>query len=203
MGDSTLYHWEEAYLSRPPWDVDHPQPVFVGLVKDGEIRPGRVLDVGCGTGENAIFLAQQGCAVSGVDIVPRAVEQAIKKATVRHVKVDFSLCDVLTLGLCFDEGEFDTVIDSGLFHVMTDEERPVYVKQIHRVLKDNGNYFMMCFSDQQPGDWGPRRVSKQEIAQAFTPLFRINYIKDARFDSLIHDGGARAYLVSATKSKKQ
>lgn len=194
-----MYRWEEAYESIPPWDVGHPQPVFVELFKKGEIRPGRILDVGCGTGENAIFLAQNGCSVAGVDIAVRAIERAIRKAAERRVNVDFSLCDVLTLGLCFNEGEFDAVIDSGLFHVMTDEERPVYVKQVYRVLKDNGKYFMMCFSDQQPRTEGPRRISKREIIQAFTPMFKINYIKDARFDSLIHEGGARAYLVSATK----
>lgn len=194
-----MYRWDEAYLSKPPWDVDHPQSVFVGLFNDGEIRPGRVLDVGSGTGENAIFLAQHGCSVAGIDVAVRAVEQAIKKAADRHVDVDFSLCDVLTLGSCFEEGEFDTVIDSGLFHTLTDEERLVYVKQIYRVLKGDGKYFMLCFSDRQPGTEGPRRVSKREIEQTFAPLFRIEYIKDVRFESIINEDGARAFLVSASK----
>jgi hypothetical protein len=70
------------------------------------------------------------------------------------------------------------------------------------VLKDCGNYFMMCFSDKQPGKWGPRRVSKEEIERALTPVFKIKYIRDAAFASFIHEGGAKAYLVSAKKLKK-
>ncbi len=197
-----MYRWEEMYRETPPWDIGRPQPVFVNLFRDGEIKPGRVLDVGCGTGENAMFLAENGCSVAGVDIAHRAIEIAREKAAKRHLHVDFSVCDVLTLGSCFREGEFDTVIDSGLFHALTDEERPVYVKQVYRVLKDGGKYFMMCFSDKEPGEWGPRRVSKEEIIGSFVPLFRINYIKDSAFESLIHEGGAKAYLVSAIKIKK-
>jgi ubiquinone/menaquinone biosynthesis C-methylase UbiE len=190
------------YKTTPPWDIGRPQPVFVKLFRDGEIKPGRILDVGCGTGENAMFLAENGCSVAGVDIAHRAIELAREKAKKRHLQVNFSVCDVLTLGSCFNEGEFDTVIDSGLFHALTDEERPAYVKQVYRVLKDGGQYFMMCFSDKEPGEWGPRRVSKEEIIGSFVPLFRINYIKDSAFESLIHEDGAKAYLVSAMKIKK-
>lgn len=190
------------YKTTPPWDIGRPQPVFVKLFRDGEIRPGRILDAGCGTGENAMFLAENGCSVSGVDIAHRAIELARMKAAERHLNVDFSVCDVLTLGSCFREGEFDTVIDSGLFHTLADEERPVFVRQVYRVLKDGGKYFMMCFSDKQPGEWGPRRVSKPEIKQAFAPWFKINYIEDALFDSLIDEEGEKAYLVFATKIKK-
>jgi ubiquinone/menaquinone biosynthesis C-methylase UbiE len=196
-----LYRWEEMYKGRPPWDIGRPQPVFVRLFRDGEIKQGRVLDVGCGSGENAMFLAENGCSVSGVDIAHRAIELAREKTAKRRLKVDFSVCDVLTLGSCFREGEFDTVIDSGLFHALADEERPVYVKQVYRVLKGDGAYFMMCFSDKEPGEWGPRRVSREEIVRVIEPLFRINYIKDAEFESLTREGRSKAYLVSATKIK--
>ena len=75
------------------------------------------------------------------------------------------------------EAEFDIVIDSGLFHAMTDEERPVFARQIHRVLKPGGKYFMLSFSDKEPEGYGPRRISKAEIKRTFTPLFNIIYIK--------------------------
>jgi len=193
--------WEEMYKGTPPWDTGRPQPAFIALFKAGEIKRGRILDVGCGTGENALFLAENGSTVTGVDIVFQAVRKANEKAVERHVKADFLICDVLKLGACFGEDTFDTVIDSGFFHTLSDEDRPVFVKQLYRVLKSEGDYFMMCFSDKQPGEWGPRRVSKEEIQEALEPLFHIRYIKDAAFESFIHEGGAKAYLVSAIKNK--
>jgi cyclopropane fatty-acyl-phospholipid synthase-like methyltransferase len=101
----------------------------------------------------------------------------------------------------FTEGEFDIVIDSGLFHVMTDEERPVFARQVHRVLKDEGKYFMLCFSDKEPGEYElPRRVSKAEIESTFSSLFNIIYIKDTVFDSLLSPSSRKAYLLSAVRN---
>jgi ubiquinone/menaquinone biosynthesis C-methylase UbiE len=176
--------WDEAYKGTPQWDVGHPQPVFQTLIKGGEINPGRALDIGCGRGENAIMLAMIGCDVTGIDLVEDAISDAKAKAIERHVKVNFIVWDVLQLDRFFMDGEFDIVIDSGLFHVMTDEERPVFVQQVHRVLKAGGKYFMLCFSDKEPEGYGPRRVSKAEIEHTFMPLFNIIYIKD-RHNSII------------------
>jgi cyclopropane fatty-acyl-phospholipid synthase-like methyltransferase len=100
----------------------------------------------------------------------------------------------------FIEAEFDTIIDSGLFNAMTDEERPVFARQIYRVLKPGGKYFMLCFSDKEPGDYGPRRISKAEIERTFTPLFKTIYIKDSSFDSRVGPSSIKAYLVSAIRS---
>ena len=100
----------------------------------------------------------------------------------------------------FTEAEFDIVIDSGLFNAMTDKERPIFAWQIHRVLKPGGKYFMLCFSDKEPGDYGPRRISKAEIEHTFTPLFNIIYIKDASFDSGVGPSSIKAHLLLATKS---
>ena len=124
------------------------------------------------------MLAMIGCDVTGIDLVEDAISDAKAKAIERHVKVNFIVGDVLQLDRFFMDGEFDIVIDSGLFHVMTDEERPVFVQQVHRVLKAGGKYFMLCFSDKGPEGYGPRRVSKAEIEHTFMPLFNIIYIKD-------------------------
>lgn len=193
-------HWDESYKGTPPWDVGHPQPAFQALVKDGEIKPGRALDVGCGRGENAIMLAQSGCDVTGIDLVQDAITDAQAKAIELDVDVKFMVGDVLRMDQLFIEGEFDFVIDSGLFHAMTDEERPVFARQVHRVLKERGKYFMLCFSDAEPGEYGPRRVSKIEIERAFTPFFKIIYIKDAFFDSRFGSGARKAYLLKALKA---
>lgn len=193
-------YWEEAYKGTPPWDVGHPQPVFEALVKDGEIKPGKALDIGCGRGENAIMLAINGCDVTGIDLVEDAISDAKAKAAERHVEVNFIVGDVLRMDQLFEEAEFDIVIDSGLFHAMTDEERPVFARQVYRVLKPVGKYFMMCFSDKEPEGNGPRRISKAEIEHTFTPLFKIIYIKDSAFESRFGPGRREAYLLSAVRS---
>lgn len=192
--------WDEVYKGKPPWDLDYPQPAFQALVKSGEIKPGRALDIGCGRGENAIMLAMNGCDVTGIDLAENAISDAKAKAKERHVEVNFVVEDVLQMDWLFEDGEFDIVIDSGLFHVMTDEERPVFAQQVYRVLKDGGKYFMLCFSDKEPGEYElPRRLSKTEIENTFSPLFDIIYIKDAVYDSLLTPSSRKAYLLSATR----
>ena len=190
--------WDDAYQNTPPWDIGGPQPALVGIVEKGEMKKSRVLDVGCGTGENAIFLAQSGFSAVGVDVARKALETAKSKAAQKRVKVDFRFGDALSLD--FPESHFDNVIDSGLFHTFTDEDRPRFAAEIARVLQSDGRYFMLCFSDKEPTGWGgPRRVTKMEIEQTFSPFFKINYVRDVFFATRIHDNGGKAYLTSATK----
>jgi len=162
------------------------------------VPPGTVLDVGCGTGENAIFYAQNKFTVSGLDLARAAIDQARSKAKERNVKVDFKEGNALALD--FKAGSFDYVTDSGLFHTFNDAQRPLFRDEVARVLKTKGVYFMMCFSDKEPTNWGgPRRVSKEEINKTFSSRFKINYIRDELFTTKIHDKGGRAYLTSATR----
>ena len=193
-----MISWEDAYRTTPPWDIGRPQPAFVGLVQAGELTGNTVLDVGCGTGENAFYLAQNGFSVVGVDLSTRAIVAAKAKAEEGKLKIDFRLANALSLE--FESGRFDNIIDSGLFHTFTDNDRISFAREIARVLTPNGRYFMLCFSDKEPTDWGgPRRITKEEIEITFSPHFNINYIRDAYFATRIHDNGGRAYLTSATK----
>jgi ubiquinone/menaquinone biosynthesis C-methylase UbiE len=193
--------WNDVYKGTPPWDISYPQPAFQALMQSGEIKPGRVLDIGCGRGENAILLAMNGCEVTGIDLAKEAISDAKAKAKERHVKVNFTVGNVLQMDRLFKESEFDIVIDSGLFHVMADEERLLFVQQLYRVLKEGGKYFMLCFSDKEPGEYElPRRLSKAEIKNTFSPLFNIIYIKDVTFDTLLNPSSRKAYLLSATRS---
>jgi SAM-dependent methyltransferase len=193
-----LISWEDAYKTRPPWDIGRPQPAFVELVRAGELNTGRILDVGCGTGENALYLAEKGFSVVGVDLSTRAIDAAKAKATERKLKVDFRIANALSPD--FKNGYFDNAIDSGLFHTFDDSDRVDFVREIARVLKTDGRYFMLCFSDKEPTNWGgPRRITKEEIESTFSVLFNINYIKDACFATRIHNNGGKAYLTSATK----
>jgi cyclopropane fatty-acyl-phospholipid synthase-like methyltransferase len=105
--------------------------------------------------------------------------------------------DALRLG---DIGEqFDTVIDSGLFHVFDDEQRRQYVDSLHAAVRAGGRYFLACFSDRQPGDWGPRRVSEKEILDAFEQGWKVNTIRPEEFDVNLDPPTAVAWLAKITR----
>jgi cyclopropane fatty-acyl-phospholipid synthase-like methyltransferase len=186
--------FNEAYRGSPPWDIGRPQAEFVRIARDREIR-GSVLDIGCGTGENAIFFASMGLEVWGLDAAPRAIGKARSKALERAVRVKFSLGDALHLERL--RQSFDTITDCGLFHVFSDEERGVFVKSLKAALRESGTYFMLCFSDKEPAGWGgPRRVTKSEIKETFASGWKINYVREARFSTTFNDEGGRALLSS-------
>jgi len=158
--------WDGVYESDtpPPWDIGRPQPAFVRLADSG-LLAGRLLDAGCGTGEHALLAAARGADAVGVDLSRRAIEQARRQAAERGLSARFEVADALSLG---QSGRaFDTVIDSGLFHVFDDEQRGRYVAALASVLRPGGACYLMCFSDREPGDWGPRRVREDELGSAF------------------------------------
>ena len=155
-------YFESAYTAVPPWDIGRPQSEFMRLAEAGEIR-GSVLDVGCGTGENALYLASMDHEVWGIDFAPVAIEKAKAKAWERGLEVTLLIWNVLELQSL--KRTFDTIIDSGLFHSLTDTERLLFVHSLTKVLEPGGTYFMLCFSEHEPGSWGPRRVTQAEIGQ--------------------------------------
>ena len=181
----------------PAWDIGRPQPAFDRLAKAGGLV-GKVLDAGCGTGEHALLAGSLGHEVVGVDLSERAIELAVSKATERDVKARFLVADALHL---IDLGErFDTVLDCGLFHVLNDDERARYVDSLAAVVPPGGRHHMLCFSDGQPGDWGPRRVTQDEIRAAFADGWELDSIEPAVIDLTWDDGGALAWQVAATRT---
>jgi cyclopropane fatty-acyl-phospholipid synthase-like methyltransferase len=187
--------FNSAYANTPPWDIGRPQQAIVNLVKANEIQ-GSVLDLGCGTGEHALYLAELDHEVWGVDSAPAAIDKAKAKAQERGLEVNFLLHDAIQLRSL--GRTFDTVIDCGLFHTFSDKERPVFAKNLTTVLRPGGTYFMLCFSEHETSPGGPRRVSQAEIRDTFQEGWRMNYIRDTRFESNIHPDGARAWLSSIT-----
>ena len=187
--------FESAYLGTPPWDIGRPQPAIMRLAQARQIT-GSVLDVGCGTGENVLYLAELGFAAMGVDGAPTAISKARAKAKQRGVTAQFEVADALSLSM--PNRRFDSVIDTGLFHVFSDEERDRFRDSLARVVRPGGTYFLMCFSDQQPGDWGPRRVTQAEIRSVFNDGWRVNYIEPSAFD--MNEGQALSWLASISRS---
>ena len=185
--------WNSAYQGSPPWDVGRPQPDFVRLAEAGELA-GRVLDVGCGTGEQVMLAATHGAEAMGVDIAELAIQRAREKAEERGIHATFQVADAMHLDRL--GRQFDVITDSGLFHVFSDDERPAFVTSLRSVLRPGGMYYMMCFSDRQPGDWGPRRVSKAEIRASFADGWSIRSIEPAQFDVAIESERAQAWLAT-------
>jgi 2-polyprenyl-3-methyl-5-hydroxy-6-metoxy-1,4-benzoquinol methylase len=185
--------WNSAYEGSPPWDIGRPQPNFVTLAEAGKLQ-GRVLDVGCGTGEHVMLAASHGAEAMGVDVAELAIERARAKAQQRGISAMFEVGDVLHLDRL--NRQFDVITDSGVFHVFDDEERLLYVNSVRSALRPGGMLYLMCFSDRQPGDWGPRRVSEAELRAAFVDGWSIRAIEPAMFAVTIDDNGAQAWLAT-------
>ena len=120
--------WDVSYQDgRAPWDVGQPQPAIVRLASRGGFA-GRVLDAGCGTGENALLVASLGLSVLGVDVAETALAIAREKASECGMEVEFATADAFHLDRL--RGIFDTVLDCGLFHSFDGDERPSYVARV-------------------------------------------------------------------------
>jgi SAM-dependent methyltransferase len=188
-----------------PWETGKPHPQLVA-VADRVTSP--VLDAGCGTGEVALFLAARGHEVTGIDFVEEAIRRARSKAAARGLKVEFLHKDALTLREW--SRQFATVIDFGLFHVFSDADRRRYVEGLRTVLAPGGRLFLACFSDEEPGTEGPRRVSRQELHEAFADGFEIESIEPTQFKvnpqvsvTSFSPGGPKAWLAIIRRKRER
>ena len=169
--------FEQHYAGEAPWDTGRPQPAFVAAA---DLVHSPVLDAGCGTGENALFFAARGHRVMGIDFIAEAIRRASAKAAERGLSAEFLVQDALTLG---DRGErFATVIDCGLLHVFSDDDRRQYIRRLAQVVEPGGRLLLLCMSDEEPGTHGPRRVSRQELYDAFADGWEVESIELIRGD---------------------
>jgi len=156
--------WDASYQDgRAPWDIGQPQPAIVRLASEGGFA-GKVLDVGCGTGENALLVASLGSSVLGVDVAETALAIAWEKASERGIEVEFAAAGALHLDRL--GAMFDTVLDCGLFHTFDGDERPRYVASLASVTRHDGTLYVLCFSDDGP-DTGPHPIRQEELRAAF------------------------------------
>jgi cyclopropane fatty-acyl-phospholipid synthase-like methyltransferase len=147
------------YAGQPPWDIGRPQPALEAVA-----LAGRVLDAGCGTGEHALMAAKRGHEAVGYDSAAAAIDRARAKARDRGLNARFEVRDVLD-GL---DGPWDTILDSGLLHVFEEVERQKYVDQLALALADGGTLHVLCFSERQLGQFGPKRLAEPDIRAAFS-----------------------------------
>jgi len=197
VSDPPRHDFEASYREgSPPWDVGAPQPEIVRLAAEGEIV-GDVLDVGCGTGENALHLAALGHRVVGIDVAPTAVARAREKAAARGLPASFLVADALDLGKL--RRRFETALDCGCFHTFAPEQRRTYAHSLCEVLSPGGTLQLFCFSDEEPPGPGPYRIAQYEIGDAFRSIFAITRIRAGAFVTTVAGWTPRAWVATLVR----
>jgi SAM-dependent methyltransferase len=157
-------------LGRTPWDTQVTPPEVVALIEGQTISTGRALDLGCGTGTNAIYLARHGWRVVGVDFSAVAIWQARCKARRAGMDCTFHRADVT--GLSFLDGTFDFVLDIGCLHSIPMERWRPYAAEIIRLARPGGLYMLYAFVPH-PDRSGVRGISPGEVRDLFAPAFAV------------------------------
>lgn len=189
--------WDDNYAQGfIPWDTDEPDPNLVDTVQRLDVRPGRALDVGCGTGTHAVWLASLGFEVVGVDLSERAVElaRARAEATQTDGSCTFVAVDFLTSPP--PGGPFDFVFDRGCFHVFDQPaERAGFAASVDAALAREGYWLSLIGSTEgPPREFGPPRRSARDVTEAIEPVLEILELRSTVFDLHLADEAPRAWV---------
>jgi len=184
--------FDNAYLGTPTWDIGRPQAAIVRLATAGLIAS-PVLDVGCGTGENSLYLASLGHQVVGVDLARAAIAKAVAKATPAvGAGVEFVVWDALRVG---ELGRsFQTAIDCGLFHCLAVGQRTAYAASLRAALLPGGSAYLLCWSARNPFGLGPEGIRKSDIRAAFHPGWSVEAIEEESLETLLPTRRVHAWL---------
>lgn len=174
--------WNEAYASgHLPWDTGQSEPLLVEFVNSGAVTPSTALEIGAGTGTNAIWMAERGFDVLGIDISPLAVERARAKMEGRALRCRFATWDFLAA--LPPDGPFQFVFDRGCFHAFDEpDERQQFAVQVAATLAPGGLWLSLIGSTEgPPREVGPPRRSAREVALAIEPALEIVELRAAEF----------------------
>ncbi|CAF2737308.1 unnamed protein product [Rotaria sp. Silwood2] len=186
-----------------PWEIGQAQPAIIKLVEQ-ETFHGKVLDIGCGIGDNAIYIASHATNVdlTAIDLVPEAIEVAREKAQKENVNnIQFEVVNMLDdlSKTALKQNSFDVILDSAIFHIFSNDDRQHYIKNLEYLIKPNGFYIQLCFSEKEIREGGPRRIKKSDLEELFSSKngWTIESIEDTIYESRVGspigiDG--RAYL---------
>lgn len=190
--------WDASYQhGRAPWDIGRPQPAVAALSQRVTWRS-PVLDVGCGSGENALLIAMTGATVVGVDVARTAVDLARSKARERGIPATFEVGDALSLARVGHA--FSSVLDSGLFHSFDSSERSTYLQSLASVTVPGATFYLLCFSDEGD-DLGPHPVSAVELRDTVerSGAWTLEDLRPEILVSIYHPDGAPAWLATCRR----
>jgi methyl halide transferase len=177
------HDWDESYIDGDaPWDTGEPDNNLVEFIGAGGVKPGRALEIGCGTGTNAAWLAQQGFTVLGVDVSSVAIERARKKAAAAHADCRFERLDFLHDKI--SGGPFDFVFDLGCLHCFDDPaDRARFAARVASLLRPSGRWLSLIGSTEGPErEWGgPPRYSARDVTAAIEPSLEILELRAIQF----------------------
>jgi SAM-dependent methyltransferase len=173
----------------PPWDLGRPQRDLV-MAFDELGLTGSVVDLGCGTGEHVLDLARRGLDAWGVDSTPSAIAAAERKRETRGLTAKLICGDALDLKAL--GRRFDAVLDCGLFHVIAEEERLRYVRELDHVLGPGGRFLMLGFQPHTR-ERGPRGYTPEELRN-YLAGYREVYIRPATYETNDSTDGMPAWL---------
>ena len=167
-----------------PWHMATPPPALVELVESRRVTPCRAVDLGCGAGNHAVWLALQGFDVTGLELSAAAVARAQELARAKGAACRFAIVDLLEPLTAFD-GCFEFAYDWLVLHHVFPADRPRYAANVHRMLGHGGLYLSVCFSEDDRGIAGEGKCrqpqlgtqlylsSEREIRVLFEPLFEV------------------------------
>ncbi|HET7369720.1 MAG TPA: class I SAM-dependent methyltransferase [Gammaproteobacteria bacterium] len=193
--------WNESYATgeAPPWDTGEPNEYLVEFIRSRAVKPGRALDIGCGTGTQSIWLAGQGFSVVGVDVASLAVEKAQAKAADAGADCRFEVRDFLN-----DEitgGPFDFVFDLGCFHIFDlHSDRARFAAQVAALLAPGGCWLSLIGSTEGPErDSGPPRRSARDVMDAIEPQLAIVEFRAIEFHANLPEPPAAWFCLSRAR----
>ena len=194
--------WNNLYSSQHvetmPWYNENLDSDLQEELERRKISKGRILDLGTGPATQAVQLAKRGLQVTGSDVSEAAINRARKVYV--HNNKDKEICFIVDdiLNSKIKDKSFDYVFDRGCFHILPIQKRPVYIKEINRILDNRGILFLKCFSVKEPRQEGPYKFSEDEIKQLFGNDFVIISVKDTVYQGRL-DPLPRALFVAMNK----
>ncbi len=166
-----------------PWDIGHPQKALAEYINKSKLPKGKILDVGCGTGDLSIFLAEKGFEVVGIDYIQKPIDTAREKFGNKKLNIKFEVRDAFKLDDYKEE--FDYVFDDGFLHNLSDEYILLFEKSLKNILKKGGLYIVMGVNSDYEHP-GPKGINKSSLKNSFKEDWKILEINNVACEDLLN-----------------